>query len=166
MAAKEKVWNVVVEEVPYKVTMVKNKISVNGGEPVKYTTLKKAVGEGKGSNYIVPLGNQNAILRVTNLGQVALTLDGKDCLTGEAYEPPKIPWWAWIHVVIHALGFFFLIGGAVGGAVQGGVICLMLAIASDNKKETAYKVGVCTAILAISLLAQFALACLIVGILI
>ncbi len=163
MAAKEKVWNVVVEEVSYKVTMVKNKISVNGSEPVKFTKLQKAVGEGKGSNYIVPLGNQNAILRVTNLGQVALTLDGKDCLTGEAYEAPKIPWWAWIHVAIHALGLVFLIGGAVGGAIQGGVICLMLAIASDNKKSDAYKIGVCTAILVVSLLVQFALAMLIVS---
>lgn len=162
MLGKEKVWNVVVEEVSYKVTMQGNKISINGAEPVKFTKLQKAVGEGKGSNYIVPLGNQNAILRVTNLGQVALTMDGKDCLTGEAYEAPKIPWWAWIHVVIHALGFFFLIGGAIGGAIQGGVICLMLAIASDNKKENAYKIGVCTAILAVSLLAQFGLAYLIV----
>ena len=162
MAVKEKVWNVVVEEVTYKVTLAKNKISVNGSEPVKFTKLQKAVGEGKGSNYIVPLGNQNAILRVSNLGLVALTLDGKDCLTGEAYEPPKTPWWIWIHVVLHALGFFFLIGGAIGGAIQGGVICVMLAIASDNKKETAYKVGVCTAILAISLLVQFGLAYLIV----
>lgn len=163
MFGKEKVWNVVVEGVTYKVTLAKNKISVNGSEPVKFTKLQKAVGEGKGSNYIVPLGNQNAILRVSSVGLIALTLDGKDCLTGEAYEPPKIPWWAWIHVVLHALGFFFLIGGAIGGAIQGGVICIMLAIASDNKKENAYKIGVCTAILAVSLLAQFGLAWLIVS---
>lgn len=162
MAAKEKVWNVVVEEVPYKVTLVGNKISVNNEEPVKFTKLQKAVGEGKGSNYIVPLGNQNAVLRVHTFGSVALTLDGKDCMTGEAYEPPKTPWWIWIHVVLHALGFFFLIGGAIGGAIQGGVICVMLAIASDNKSSNAKKIGVCTAILAISLIAQFALALLIV----
>ncbi len=162
MAAKEKVWNVTVEETSYKVTMSGNKISVNGGEPVKFTTLKKAVGEGKGSNYIVPLGNQHAILRVHTFGGVALTMDGKDCMTGEAYEPPKTPWWIWIHVVLHALGFFFLIGGAIGGAIQGGVIFLMLGIASDNHKSDSYKIGVCTAILAVSLIAQFALALLIV----
>ena len=162
MAVKEKVWSVVVEEVPYKVVLAGNKISVNGGEFVKFTKLQKAVGEGKGSNYIVPLGNQHAVLRVHTFGGVALTMDGKDCMTGEAYEPPKTPWWIWIHVVLHALGFFFLIGGAIGGAIQGGVIYIMLGIASDNKKETAYKVGVCTAILAISLIAQFALAFLIV----
>ncbi len=162
MAAKEKVWNVTVEEVPYKVTLVRNKISVNGSEPVRFTKLQKAVGEGKGSNYIVPLGNKNAILRVSSVGLVALTMDGIDCMTGKAYEAPKIPWWAWIHVVIHALGFFFLIGGAIGGAIQGGVICLMLAIASDNKESDAHKIGVCTAILAVSLLAQFGLAYLIV----
>lgn len=163
MAAKEKVWNVVVEEVPYKVTLVNNKISVNNGEPVKITKLEKAIGEGKGSNYIVPLGNQEAILRVSGVGVVALTLDGKDCMTGKEYEPPKTPWWIWIHVVLHALGFFFLIGGAIGGAVQAGVICVMLGIASDNSKSNPYKIAVCSAILVGSLILQFALAALIVG---
>lgn len=160
MAAKEKVWNVVVEEVPYKITLVGNKISVNNGEPVKYTGLKKAVGEGKGANYVVPLGNQKAILRVNAFGGVALTLDGKDCETGEVYEAPKTPWWIWIHVVLHALGFLFLIGGAVGGAIQGGVICIMLGIASDNKTSNSKKIGVCTAILVVSLIVQYALALL------
>ena len=162
MAAKEKVWNVTVEETSYKVTLAGNKISVNGGEPVKFTKLQKAVGEGKGSNYIVPLGNQQAILRVHTFGSVALTMNGKDCMTGEDYVAPKTPWWIWIHVVLHALGFFFLIGGAIGGAIQGGVIFLMLGIASDNQKSDSYKIGVCTDILAVSLVVQFLLAFLIV----
>ncbi len=163
MAVKEKIWNVVVDEVPYKVTLAGNKISVNNGEPVKFTKLEKAIGEGKGSNYIVPLGNEEAILRVSTYGGVALTMDGKDCLTGKEYEAPKAPWWVWIHVVIHALGFIFLIGGAIGGAVQAGVDIMMLSVASDNSRNETMRIAICTGILVISLVLQFVLACLIVG---
>lgn len=161
MAAKEIVWNVTVDEVPYKVRLMKNCISVNGGAYVKYTKLQKAVGQGKGAKYLVPLGNQNAVLHVSSFGGVALTLDGKDCMTGQPYEEPKLPWWIWIHVVIHAAGFFLLVGGAVGGAIQAGVICTMLGIASDNKKSNSFKIGVCTAMLVVSLIVQFALALLV-----
>lgn len=39
-----------------------------------------------------------------------------------------IPGWAWVFVVLHALNFFLLLGGAVGGAIQGVVIYLLYSM--------------------------------------
>ena len=152
--AKEFVWNIVEEDVPYIIKLVGNKLTVNNNAPVKYTKLNKAVTEGKGANYEVPVGNKTAILRINSYAAPVLTLDGRDCSTGEIYEAPKLPWWVWIFVVIHALGFVFLVGGAVGGAIQGCVIVLLMGVASQKNKSTWLRVALCTAILAISFIAQ------------
>ncbi|MBR4085180.1 MAG: hypothetical protein IKK33_12960 [Lachnospiraceae bacterium] len=156
--AKELVWNIIVDDMPYVIKLVGNKVIVNNSEPIKYTKLKKAVGEGKGANYELPVGYKTAILRISSYAAPVLTLDGRDCSTGEFYEAPKMPWWVWIHVVIHALGFVFLIGGAIGGAIQGGVIMIMMSVSAQKQKSTIYRVAVCTGILFVSLIAQFLLA--------
>jgi hypothetical protein len=158
MAAYNFEWNIVVDDVPYKITLVKNKIKVNNGEPIKYTKLNKAKGEGKGANYEVPVGNRKAILRINTYTSPVLTLDGRDCSTGEVYEEPQMPWWVFIHIILHAVGFFVLIGGALGGAIQGGVIAVLSMVASNKKKSTGYRVAVCTLIVSISLITQFVLA--------
>ena len=158
MAANDLVWNIVVDDVPYTITMAKNKVSVNNGEPIKYTKLKRAVGEGKGANYEVPVGNRKAILRISTYSGPVLTLDGKDCRTGKVYEEPKMPWWVFIHIILHAVGFFALIGGAVGGAMQGAGISILSMVASRKDKSTAFRVAVCTLILITSWIIQFMLA--------
>lgn len=71
--------------------------------------------------------------------------------------PMTIPGWAWVFVVLHALNFFLLLGGAVGGAIQGGVICLMLSISANPKKATGVKVLFCAGIWIVSTILQLLL---------
>lgn len=156
--AKEFVWNIVVEEVPYIIKLTGNKLSVNNNEPMKYTKLNKAVGEGKGANYEVPIGNKTAILRISTYSSPVLTLDGRDCSTGETYEEPKLPGWAWIFVILHALSFVLLLGGAVGGAIQGCMIVVIMNVAMQKNKSIGLRVGICSAVLVISYIAQYLLA--------
>ncbi len=153
--AKEIVWNIVVEDMPYSIKLVGNKLSVNNNEPVKYTKLNKAAGEGKGANYEVPVGNKKAILHINTYSSPVLTMDGKDCNTGEVYEEPKLPGWAWIFIIIHAASFGLLLGGAIGGAIQGAVIILLMNVASQKNKSTWLRVGICSAIVVISYIAQY-----------
>lgn len=155
--ANEQKWNIVVDEVPYIITLKRNKLIINNNEPIKYTKLNKAVKEGKGANYEVPVGNKIAVLRISTYSAPVLTLDGKDCSTGLPYEAPKLPGWAWIFIVLHALGLVFLIGGAVGGAIQGAVIVILMNVASRKNKSTASRVATCTAIVIVSYIIQFLL---------
>lgn len=159
--AKEFVWNVVVDDVTYLVKMVGNKVAVNNNDPIKYTKLKRVAG--KGANYEVPVGNKTAILRITTYAAPALILDGMDCSTGEIYEEPQLPWWIFILIVLHALGFVFLIGGAIGGAIQGCVIVVLMNIASQNNKSTMTRLCTCAGITAISLFVQYLLNTMIFG---
>ncbi len=153
--AKELTWNVVVDDVTYYVKMVGNKISVNNSEPIKYTKLAKAIGQGKGANYEVPVGSKFAILRISSYSGPVLTLDGKDCSTGEVYQEQKAPWWVWIFVILHAVSFFVLLGGAIGGAIQGAVFVLLMGVASQKNKNTGVRIAICSTILAISFIAQY-----------
>lgn len=156
--ANEPIWNIVVDDVPYIIKLKGNKLIVNDNEPIKYTKLKKAVNAGKGANYEVPIGNKTAILCISTYSAPVLILDGKDCSTGLPYEAPELPGWAWIFIIIHALGFFFLVGGAIGGAIQGGVIVIMMSVASQRQKSTVSRVATCSGILIVSLIIQFLLA--------
>lgn len=152
--AKELIWNVVVDDVTYYVKMVGNKVSVNNSEPIKYTKLSKAIGQGKGLNYEVPVGNKFAILKISSYSGPVLTLDGIDCSTGEPYKEQKAPGWVWLFIILHAISFAFL-GGAIGGAIQGCVFVLLMGVASQNNKSVGVRVGICSAILAISFIAQY-----------
>lgn len=153
--AKEILWNVVVDEMTYLVKLIGNKVVVNNNEPIKYTKLKRVAG--KGANYEVPLGGRIAILHISTYAAPVLTLDGKDCSTGELYEEPQLPWWIWILIVLHVFGFIFLIGGAIGGAIQGCVIIVLMNVSSRKHKNEATRIGLCVGITAISLFVQYLL---------
>ena len=157
MATKEMVWNIEVESVPYKIEFKKNQVSVNGREPVKLNKLKKT-GNTWVTNYAIPLQDKEATLHISSFAQPVLSLDGRDCSTGEVYEPVKVPGWVWVFIVLHALNFFLLIGGAIGGAIQALVIYPMISVAANTKKKTSTRVLTCLGMWLLSTVVQFFLA--------
>lgn len=157
MAANEMVWNIEVEGVPYKIELKKNKISINGREPMKLNKLLKT-GNTWETTYRVPLDGKEALLHVRQFSAPALSFQGKDCSTGEEYVPMKVPGWVWIFIVLHAIDFFILIGGAIGGALQFLVIALMVSASANTKKKTSVRVLSCVAIWLLSTIVQFILA--------
>ena len=69
MAAKTFSWNITVDEVSYKIELTKNKVTVNGGEPVKLNKLKQ---QSKYPNmeYYIPVGSKEVVLN-TDVSSVA-----------------------------------------------------------------------------------------------
>ena len=157
MAAKEMVWNFEVQSIPYRIELKKNKVSVNGAEPVKLTKLARKSNLLE-TNYSMMLEGKEAVLHIRQFGAPILTYDGRDCATGEAYIPRKVPAWTWVFIVLHALDFFFLIGGAIGGVVQVLIITALASVASNTKKSTGLRVLVCAGIWLLSTVVQFILA--------
>ena len=157
MAAKEMVWNFEVQGIPYRVELKKNAISVNGAEPVKLNKLAKKSSLTE-THYSMMIEGKEAILHVSQFGAVVLSYDGRDCATGEEYIPAKMPGWAWVFIVLHAIDFFFLIGGAIGGILQVFIVTAIAAAASNRKKSTGVRVLVCIGIWLLSTIAQFILA--------
>lgn len=157
MAAKEKVWNFEVQGIPYRIELKKNKVSVNGNEPVKLNKLarKSSLLE---TNYSLMVEGKEAVIHIRQFGAPILSYDGKDCATGEEYVPAKVPGWAWIFIVLHAIDFFILIGGAIGAALQVLIIAAMAAVAANTKKSTAVRVLACVGIWLLSTIVQFILA--------
>ena len=157
MAAKEMVWNFEVQGIPYRVELKKNAISVNGAEPVKLNKLarKSSLTE---THYSMMIEGKEAVLHVRQFGAVVLSYDGRDCATGEEYIPAKMPGWAWVFIVLHAIDFFFLIGGAIGGILQVFIVTAIAAVSSNRKKSTGVRVLVCIGIWLLSTIAQFILA--------
>lgn len=145
MAAKVYAWKIMVDEVPYKIELTKNKVTVNDGEPVKLNKLKQ---QSKYPNmeYYIPVGNKEVVLNLPQGREPVLTMEGRDCVTGEPFEMTELPKWAWIFVVLHLINFFLIIGGAVGGACLGGFSVLTTMIASNNTMSTSKRVGICVAI--------------------
>lgn len=157
MAAKTHTWNINIDEVPYKIEFTKNKISINNGEAVKLNKFKSK-SKFPSSEYYIPLGNREAVLNIRPNGDPVLTIDGRDCVTGEPFTLPVMPKWAWVFIVLHGINFFLLIGGAIGGACFGGLSFMTAAIASDEKSSTGKRVGICVAIWLVASVLEFILA--------
>lgn len=162
--AKEMVWNFEVQGVPYKVELKKNKVSINNAEPVKLTKLarKSSLWE---THYSMMIEGKEAVIHIKQYGNPVLSYDGKDCATGEEYVPTKVPVWAWVFIVLHIADWFFLIGGAIGAAIQVLVLAAIAAVSSNTKKSTGMRVLVCAAIWLLSTAVQFVLASWLVSLL-
>lgn len=154
MATKEMVWNIEVEGVPYKIVFDKSKVSVNGAEPVKLNKLKKKSSSWE-THYSIPIAEKEAVLHIRQFSAPVLSYEDRDCSTGEAYVPLKAPFWVWIFVVLHALDFFLIIGGAIGGVLQALVISMMVAVSTNQKKSTGVRVLACLGIWLASTIVQF-----------
>ena len=154
MAANEMVWNIEVQGVPYKIELKKNRVSVNGREPVKLAKLKRS-GSTWETNYSIPIeGEEEAVLHIRQFSAPILTYKDIDCSTGEQFVPLKVPAWVWIFVVLHAIDFFLMIGGAIGGALQAFVICLMVSVSAKKEKSLASRVFTCLGIWLLSTIVQ------------
>lgn len=157
MAAKEMVWNFEVQNIPYKIELKKNTVSINNAEPVKLNKLSRKSNLLE-TNYSMMIEGKEAVLHIRQFSAPILSYDGRDCATGEEYIPVKIPGWVWVFVVLHALNFLFLVGGAIGAAVQMLVIAALAAVASNPKKTTGVRVLTCVGIWLLSTAVQFILA--------
>jgi len=157
MAAKEWVWNFEAQGVPYKVELKKNKVSVNDAEPVKLNKLK-VKSNFLETNYTMMIEGKEAVIHIGQFKAPVLSYDGKDCATGKEYISTKTPGWVWIFIVLHAIDFFILIGGAVGGMIQVLIIAAIASAASNTKKPTGVRVLICAGIWLLSTVAQFFLA--------
>lgn len=155
--AKEMVWNFKVQGIPYKIELKKNKVSVNNAEPTKLTKLARKSNLLE-TNYSMMIEGKEAVIHIRQFGSPVLSYDGRDCATGEAYIPTKVPGWTWFFVVLHALDFFFLIGGALGAVIQVLIITALATVASNTKKSTGIRILVCVGIWLLSTAVQFVLA--------
>lgn len=141
-------WNLTVEGMNYNVKFEKNKIFVNGN---KVAPLKRVKGSNAAATgYNVPLGTVNAIMYIpaSKKIQPILTIDGNDVLTGQHYEVPKIPGWAYAFVALYVVNWLFLIGGAIGAVVSAGFATMTLGLAADNTKSIGKRVAIGIAIYA------------------
>lgn len=157
MAKKEMIWNLEAQGIPYKIELIGNKLSINGAEPVKLNKLPRKSNLLE-TNYSIMVEGKEAVLHIRQFGTPILSYDGRDCATGEAYIPAKVPGWVWVFVVLHAMDFLFLVGGAVGAAVQFLVIAALASVSSNAKRSTGSRVLLCVGIWLLSTVLQFILA--------
>lgn len=141
-------WDVFVEGMNYHVSYEKNKVFVNGEKLKKLTTAK-------GSSmvetaYYVPVGSVKAVLYIPagKGGNTAptLTIDGIDVVSGQKYEPTKMPGWIYAFLVFYVLYFILLIGGALGAVINSALFALSARIASNKNKSTVSRVLICLGI--------------------
>jgi len=164
MAAQAYSWDVNVDGNIYKVEFAKNKISINGGEGVKINKFKSK-SMFPNSQYFLPLGNKEAVLNIRQGADPVLTIDGRDCKTGEPFTLSKMPGWGWVFIVLHVINFFILIGGAIGGALCGGLCVISAGIASNGGKTTGKKVAGCVILWLVASVIEFILAIILASLL-
>lgn len=155
MAAKQYLWNVEIDEIPYKIEYVKGKVSINNGEAVSLNKFRHNSKLGS-SEIFIPVGDKELVMYSGNFG-VVLTKDGKNCLTGEPFTPPVMPKWVWVFVVLYAIDFFALLGGLLGGAINFGAFGLTTTIAS-SAKTTGKKLALCIGLYVILTVLEFVIA--------
>lgn len=154
--AKEMVWNFEIQNVPYKIELKKNKVSINNAEPVKLNKFSRKSNLME-TNYSIMIEGKEAVLHIRQFGAPILSYEGRDCATGEEYIPAKVPIWGWIFVVLHVLDWLFLIGGALGAVIQVLVIAAIATVASNTKKPVGMRIAVCAGIWLLSTAVQFVL---------
>lgn len=147
---KEMYWNVLGEDgITYKVHIgfanaIKNSLVAVADDPPR--KLKEFTKNKKESNlaesvWEIPVGGKTAKLYTSNIikDNVTLTVDGLDCKTGEEYIPVSVPKWVYIFFVLYVFNLFFVIGGAVGGAVNMLFAVWTLNVATKKDKKTSTK---------------------------
>lgn len=125
-----KVWNVKVDQVDYEIKLKGNKVFVNNeGTKLMSLLVKRGLLQ---STYAIEVGAKEALLIASSLiGGTKLVIDEKDCATGEAYVPLKIPKWAYIFMALHMINYFL---GGLLGALIGLIGCSVTVSISSNKK--------------------------------
>lgn len=146
----KKTWNLTIDGSDYNLTFEKG-LSINNGEFVALSKFKKKAHMSE-CEYFIPLGNQTTVLHIFNskAKEPILTINNRDCVTGEVHEIARTPAWAWVFMALYIFNFIFIIGGAIGGAICGGLGYLSLAIASDKEKSVVSRVLICIAMYAVT----------------
>lgn len=141
----EKVWHITLNGLEYHLTLNKS-LSING-ETFALSNFKKKM-HLKEYEYFIPLGNVTAVLHIFSKKgkEPILTIDNRDCMTGAVYEVEKIPAWAWIFAVLHILNMFFIMGGAIGGALAGVFLVISLSVAVNKRISILVKLLGCIGI--------------------
>ena len=161
---KTQTWNVVVDDFTYRVEASNKEITVSPGTTEKIRKLKRS-GKAFEQIYTVPVADKTAEMHVDYFGKRTLVYDGVDCTTGEVYVPFKMPAWGWVFVVLHAINFLLLIGGAIGGVLDVLLIGWTARIAGSQQGKTAGKVFKCIGIYVVSTIIELILVIFLAGVL-
>lgn len=147
-------WNITVDNFDgcnnyntYHVEYGKKGVSVNYGEPMPLKVKGKKKFFSWETEYEVQLGMRKATLYLPNFGQneAVLVLDGRNCATGQPYEPVKVPNWAKVFFVLYVANFFLVVGGVIGAFISTSAVYKTYSIACDKEKSTGSKVAICSA---------------------
>lgn len=139
-----KTWNVRIDEQEYRIELMnKGRVTVNGSE-LMLKNCKKKSGMIH-TEYEIQLGTKTARLVLLSMGEAQLIIDNKDYETGEAYVPPKMPWWAYIFLILDFAMMIvglsgYVIGGAIGGACVGVALVLTASISCNRKKSVGERI--------------------------
>lgn len=155
----KKEWNVKIDEQMYTVTMNGRKVTVNG-EKLKLNKYKKKSGLVH-EEYEIPVGPKTGLIVIKNLSAPQLVIDGKDCATGEEFEPIKIPKWAYIFVVLHFVNF---LNGAIGAVIAVVGLSLTVAVSCNKKMNIGMRIILNIGILAAAIALVFGIAWMISGV--
>ena len=133
----QKDWNVQLEENRYHIELNKNKIFINGSEGVKLSKyMTKKSFWGIEIEYTIPIEGHNVMLYIATMAKPVLVLDGRDCETREAYQPPTTPKWIYIFITLHAIN---ILNGAIGGAFFGLGAILTLSVGRNQSLNSGLK---------------------------
>lgn len=151
------VWNFEAQNIPYRIEYEKNKISINNAEPVKLRKFTYKNADILGQDWSIPLEGTEAVLHIRAFRAPVLSYNGRDCATGEEYIPAKVPGWTWVFIILHAIDFFLILGGALGGGIQAAVNMLIASVASNTKRSIGVRILMCAGIWLLSTALQFVL---------
>ena len=134
-------WDVLADGTQHHVALEEGWLSVdeNAAVPLRQYKRKEHLKE---REFLIPIGNQTAALHILKQknSDPVLSFQGRNCATGEVYEVQKVPGWGWIFIVLYAINYYAVLGGALGGLVSGGCIAATLGIAAKKEMSTAQKV--------------------------
>ncbi|MCR4694130.1 MAG: hypothetical protein K5773_02265 [Pseudobutyrivibrio sp.] len=143
--AISKNWSVAVGGQNYDIALEKNRLSVNGQEPVKISKLKSKDSNMLQSVYDVMLGETLAKLVVTNK-DARFVVDGKDVETNEDFDFITLPKWVYVFYVLCVVDFFAVVGGAIGGALYLTTAVFISRTAASKKMSNGGKIAACIGI--------------------
>lgn len=147
----------------HTVTLEKNKVSVDGGEPVKINKYRSKESNMIVSVFQIPNGQGDDLKLCIKGKEPVLARNGINVATGEEYAPDKMPGWIWVFYILFIIEFFLVIGGAIGGALNGGGAFICAGIAVNKKMNGVAKFFACLGVFVVFTVIEVILAIAITG---
>ncbi|MBO4637058.1 MAG: hypothetical protein J5685_07920 [Clostridiales bacterium] len=127
----------------HTVTLEKNKVSIDGSDPVKISKYRSKESNMIVSVYQIP-NDQGDDLKLCIKGkEPVLARNGINVATGEKYAPEKMPGWIWVFYILFIAEFFLVMGGALGGVFNGSGAFVCSAVAVNKKMNGVARFFVC-----------------------